>query len=234
MRKLIRQTRNFVSQILVYSWVNLYRLPNKRWIVDSLIDPQFLRWASRNFSLPSPQATKMSVLKKYEVPNSTWIETGTFVGSTTRELSKRATRVISIEPSSIFYDIACQNLHELDNVELINGSSENVFDSVVQQLDDSANFWLDGHYSGGDTFQGELNSPIAHELNVISAHVSKFNSCSVFIDDVRCFIQNSGEEYEMYPNLTSIIEWASALGFEWTIEHDIFVAWKLPKLSIGM
>ena len=38
---------------------------------------------------------------------------------------------------------------------------------LVRQLDGPALFWLDGHYSGGDTAKGELDTPVSAELESI-------------------------------------------------------------------
>ena len=53
-------------------------------------------WFKRNFDSPSPEFVKHKVLKRFNLENSTWIETGTYYGDTTEFLSKFATKIFSI------------------------------------------------------------------------------------------------------------------------------------------
>ena len=46
-------------------------------------------------------------------------------------------------------------------------------------------FWLDGHYSGGDTAKGELDTPVSVELDSILE--SPVKGHVILIDDARCF-----------------------------------------------
>jgi len=61
-------------------------------------------------------------------------------------------------------------------------------------LPEPALFWLDGHYSGGNTGKGEKETPIMEEIETILSsplpHV-------VLVDDARCF----GTEKD-YPTLS--------------------------------
>jgi prepilin-type processing-associated H-X9-DG protein len=49
-----------------------------------------------------------------------------------------------------------------------------MFEQILNKLDGPVNyFWLDGHFSGDITFQGESISPIIKELNLIEKYKSK-------------------------------------------------------------
>lgn len=52
-------------------------------------------------------------------------------------------------------------------------------------LDQPALFWLDGHYSGGETAQGEKDTPIYEELDRILDAPDRDHV--IIIDDARCF-----------------------------------------------
>ena len=54
-------------------------------------------WYKRNFSSPSPEFVKHEIIKKNNLDNSLWIETGTYYGDTTNLLSNLSSKVISIE-----------------------------------------------------------------------------------------------------------------------------------------
>ena len=96
---------------------------------------------------------------------------------------------------------------------------------MLSGLTGDVSFWLDGHYSGGDTYQGPLDTPIREELNEISQMLDQLNSVSVFVDDIRCF-DPSSQEYSQYPSRNWLAQWADQNGLNWTIEHDIFIAYK--------
>lgn len=177
-------------------------------------------WCRRGFLGHSPQFIKERVLLSYSVAGAPWIETGTYLGTTTEFLIKHFPMVHTIEPHEKHYKNACQKFSE-QNVKLYNDISENVLEGIVDSLEGDANFWLDGHYSFGDTFQGPSNCPVRRELEIIEANLNQFERISIFIDDVRCFV---GEDRDLsYPPLDELVDWARAQGFSWFIEHDIFV-----------
>jgi len=151
------------------------------------------------------------------------------MGSTTSFLALspvlRPPRVISLEPSDHFFATAERRLAGLPNVRLVNAASEEALEDQLLSISDSAaNFWLDGHYSGGSTtlFNG-VATPIEYELGAISRHAKRFNNLAVFVDDTRLF-GNSLSPQEGYPNLSALVKWADRLRLSWFIEHDIFVA----------
>jgi hypothetical protein len=110
-------------------------------------------------------------------------------------------------------------------VTIIHGTSEDVFPNLLPRLSGSINFWLDGHFSSGDTFKGENETPIKFELQAIENNLDSFQNIAVFIDDIRCF-GNVIPEYSTYPSLDFLVSWANRNSFNWTIQNDIFIAIK--------
>ena len=51
--------------------------------------------------------------------------------------------------------------------------------------EERALFWLDAHYSGGDTAKGQSNTPVMSELEAILAY-SRRNDI-ILVDDLRYF-----------------------------------------------
>ena len=84
------------------------------------------------------------------------------------------------------------------------------------------NFWLDGHFSAGATFQGELDTPIISELDAIAANLPNLLPIAILIDDVRCF-DPTLPEYATYPPLDVLVDWARKHDLRWHIEHDIMI-----------
>jgi hypothetical protein len=224
MMRTIRIARLLISKLLIMSWLGLFRFKNRRWIFETLSTIDFLKWASREFEAPAPRSIKMAVLIRNQTQGGVWLETGTYVGETTKFLSENSPHVISIEPSYHFFQIAKSNLKRIENIHLVNDTSENVFESMLFKMGKLGNFWLDGHYSGGETHQGLDNTPIKTELEIIRANSHRFSSFTVFIDDMRCFKKNTVEEYSNYPSLDWVSSWAESLDLDWVIEHDIFIA----------
>jgi len=187
------------------------------------LKPAWLIWLFSGCKSPSPQKIKMRVLKRHSVSGLPWVETGTYLGDTTRYLSSLTDKVVSIEPELSLFKFATKRLKKFKNVEIRNGSSEEIFERICNEMLEGANFWLDGHFSGDVTFQGEMISPIELELKHITKLITKGADVSVFIDDFRLFV----EKRELgYPDPITLVNWAKLNNLNWTVEHDIFIAAK--------
>jgi hypothetical protein len=178
-------------------------------------------WHDRDFSPPVPHSVKRKCLFRNRIENAIWIETGTALGDMTRFLSSFAKKVYSIEPFREMYDIASLNCKHFSNIELLYGTSESFFPELIPKLSGDVCFFLDGHFSGDGTFQGETDTPIVQELFYISNNIRKFRSIMVAIDDLRCFYPTGDDAY---PSLGYVIEWAESNKLVWHIEHDMFIA----------
>ncbi|MEM9973363.1 MAG: hypothetical protein AAF771_04225 [Pseudomonadota bacterium] len=169
----------------------------------------------------APQFIKQIVFKRYGVPQGTWVETGTYLGSTTRYLHSLGGKVITIEPEPTLYANAREALEPI-GVTVVNGTSEEVLEEIVEGLTGDVNFWLDGHYSAGPTFKGNTDCPIEVELATIEKCLGQMGRVTILIDDVRLFVSDAPENAD-YPPLDTLVAWASANGFRWQIVHDIFI-----------
>lgn len=102
-------------------------------------------------------------------------------------------KVHSIELSPLLYRECAQTFASDDRVNLWWGDSAEMLKFVLARLKVPATFWLDGHYSGGDTVLGSKQSPLMDELDLIAAHPVKTNT--ILVDDVRGFCR-SDERYQ--------------------------------------
>lgn len=182
-----------------------------------------LQWAERGYAAPSPHFIKQECLLRNGFPSASWVETGTFLGQTTQLLARHAAKVYSIEPEPKLFARAQKLFSSQKHVEILNGSSEDVFPDLLPRLRGDVNFWLDGHYSAGITFRGAHDTPILDELASISRNIESFGKICVLIDDIRCF-NPLLPEYSTYPSLDTLVAWATEHRLNWHIEHDIFVA----------
>ena len=172
------------------------------------------------YAPPSPHFVKQAVLLRHGIKDCTWIETGTFLGSTTKLLAQNFKSVHTIEPSAECLAIARRNTKNDSNITFYNGTSEDYFEQACGSVNGDICFWLDGHYSAGITYQGEQDSPILHELSTIEKYLHKYHLVVVIVDDIRCSHLNS----EDYPSLNFYVEWANKNNLQWIIEHDAFIA----------
>jgi hypothetical protein len=180
-------------------------------------------WIDKACAGPSPAFMKRRVLARNAAPDSVWVETGTFLGETTRFLAGFARHVHSIEPDDRLFERAAANTLSWPNISVLHGTSEALFGGLCAQLSGNASFWLDGHYSAENTYQGACDTPIRDELKHVGNHLARLGKVAVMVDDVRCF--NPGlPEFAGYPPLDELVDWARAHGLTWHIEHDIFVA----------
>jgi len=151
------------------------------------------------------------------------VETGTYLGETIDFLARPSAMVYSLEPSDELYAICQKRFLNRQNVRLLHGTSEVIFPDLVRQLRGDVRFWLDGHASGGVTFQGKLATPVLEEHRAIEQAMSPCLLTVVLIDDLRCF-EPQNPEFADYPSRDELGAWAVRHSFVWNIEHDIVIA----------
>jgi hypothetical protein len=185
---------------------------------------QLRSWKKNAFDVPAPTLVKRAFLRKFG-KTDVWIETGTYYGDTTKFLAKNSNFVYSIEPDKYLAELAELRFAKNTNIKIIQGTSENEFEKILSRLEGEVSIWLDGHYSAGATFKGEQDTPIRQELHVIKKLLDKFSIINVFIDDFRCF-DPENPEYKEYPSKQFLVDWAEKCNLKWTVQHDIFYAFK--------
>jgi SAM-dependent methyltransferase len=177
------------------------------------------------FPSPLPPEPKRELLKEIG-GREVWIETGTYLGQTAKEISKVVSLVHTIEPSSEMFTRAKENLKDCNNVVVHHASSEDVLERIVESIKNKSfdvTFWLDGHFSGLGTYNSELQTPIRYELDVISRSLKSFSKVVLMIDDIRCF-DPKNPNYTDYPDVQELVSWAIKNEMTWYLKSDIFVA----------
>lgn len=126
--------------------------------------------------------TSSEVFAKYL--NTYFVETGSYCGDGIQmALSTGFQEIYSIELSPEYHERCNKRFAGNSQIHLILGDSSSMLHSILQHIDAPATFWLDGHYSGGDTAKGNSNSPILEELDAIAQHPIKTHT--ILIDDIR-------------------------------------------------
>ncbi len=182
-------------------------------------------WPLTGFGVPAPQHVKLEVLRRYGYPQGSWIETGTYLGDTTHVLARQAAKVYTIEPSAFLAARARERFKGVPTIEVCEGLSEQLLPEILAKVSGQVSFWLDGHASGGVTHSGPQVTPIREELANIEQHLASMPQVAVFVDDFRGF-EPRNELDGAYPSRSFLVHWADSNGLNWTVEHDIFVAYR--------
>lgn len=112
------------------------------------------------------------------------VETGTYRGEGTRVLADVFERVVTIEIAPELARAAAKSLSPLRNVEVICGDSCDVLPKLVDPARPTL-YWLDGHWSGGETGGERHECPVLAELAALSGGHPE--DC-ILIDDARLFL----------------------------------------------
>lgn len=175
------------------------------------------RWISEGCRSPAPHLVKMGIIKAYleMYPVSTFIESGTYMGDTLDFISQSGIDCISIELGEDLFNQACQRFSCRDNVRVVHGDSGELIGGILSELEQPALFWLDGHYSGGITAQGTIDTPISQELSAVLGHFIR--SHVILIDDARLFDGTNG-----YPNIVELLrQLDQEEDYSWELSCDI-------------
>ena len=84
----------------------------------------------------------------------------------------------------------------------MHGDSGEILPELLNNINEPILFWLDGHYSAGNTSKGSLNTPIIKELVTIFQHPIKQHI--ILIDDARLF--NGADDYPTSVEVSTIAE----------------------------
>lgn len=169
-----------------------------------------------------PSSKKLQVLSEYaeKFKCKTFVETGTYKGDTVSGLSNLFEELHSIELSHELYEECKKRFVDVPKIHIWEGDSGLILPQIIHDMTEPIFFWLDAHYSGGETARGEQDSPIVKELQFILKHVKEF---CILIDDARCF--NGKNSYPTIHFLKKIVreynEQQTEYPLQITVKHDI-------------
>jgi len=173
---------------------------------------------------PGPPTTIISKLRKtYGV--RTFVETGTYTGDTANWASQEFEKVITIEISESLYRKAVRKYGGKANIEFLLGNSGDKLSEIVPKLDSPSIFWLDAHWSGGETC-GEMDEcPLIQEIQAIN---TSNHDHFLFIDDARLFTSPPPHPHkiEQWPTIDAVIETLNSGKHRYyiVINEDVIVA----------
>lgn len=139
-----------------------------------------------------------------------FVETGTFRGETTRWASKYFASVFTIERAGSIYDLHSKELLQLKGVTPLLGDSREMLPKVISQISHRTGvFWLDGHWSGGETAGVDDECPVLDELTILADRKDDI----ILIDDARLFLSAPPKPHNplQWPTIVEIVN-ALSLG----------------------
>jgi hypothetical protein len=113
-----------------------------------------------------------------------FIETGTLNGDSIFALEPYFDKLYTIEFSEKYYNNT-KNKYCGNKINFILNDSSIEFKSLLPNITDDCIFFLDGHWSGGDTGKSEKDCPLEEEITLI--HNLFKNKGIIIIDDFRLF-----------------------------------------------
>jgi hypothetical protein len=194
----------------------------------SLLRRERKRWIDAGCPSPPPDSVKARIIETFLVSGPRiFIETGTLTGATLDSIARLpGVYCYSIEIERRLFNRAKNVFRGRPNIELILGDSALALPPLLEKLAEPALFWLDGHYSGGTSGRGPLDTPISTELDAILAHPRKDHR--ILIDDARMFDGRNG-----YPRLSELLaRFDDHPCYRATVSADIIrIMPRLPRTS---
>ncbi len=132
-----------------------------------------------------------------------FVETGTLTGLTTKWAADRFERAITIEASKHYFDMAQEDFKRYTNINAIFGDTSQELAKMVGGLPPTL-FFLDAHWSGGETAGQDSECPLLTELGLI---MPWFRKHAIMIDDARLFLQPPAYPHrlEEWPSIDDIV-----------------------------
>jgi hypothetical protein len=183
--------------------------------------------------LPSSRTIQHLVLDLAAPAQShVFIESGTFMGSTTRWASEHFGAVFTIERHAPLFHTHSAALRALGNVTPLLGDSRDYIATLAKGLNEiPAVYWLDAHWSGQGTAGEGDECPLIDEL----AALAQRSRDVILIDDARLFLCAPPLPHRAsdWPRLAKVIQ---ALGSHRHVQivEDVIVAIPDDPTLVGM
>jgi hypothetical protein len=178
-------------------------------------------WEVQGKPLPAPHEIKQVAVEHYQKISGykVLIETGTYMGDMIEAQKANFEKIYSVELSMGFWKRAVIRFKKYGHIKIIQGDSGKVLFNLAKDLTTPAIFWLDGHYSGGDTARGEKECPVLDEIEAIAGGDSMLKHI-LLIDDARLFTGKND-----YPAIAYLTEYVQSKypGYQVLIKDDVII-----------
>jgi 23S rRNA A2030 N6-methylase RlmJ len=153
-----------------------------------------LGWILAGRPVPPPHLVKQRAIRRYarKFHLPILVETGTYRGEMVEAMRGEFDRIYSVELGRELYELARGRFAGDPRITILQGDSGEVLRDLLPKIDRPALFWLDSHFSGGETARSALITPVVRELETILAHPLARRNV-ILIDDARLF--NGRDDY---------------------------------------
>jgi hypothetical protein len=157
--------------------------------------------------------------------STVFVETGTNHGATTRWAAEHFPVVHTIERAESLYNLHRNELAAIRGVTPHFGDSREILPHIVKALDaQRAVYWLDGHWSGGETAGEQDECPLLDELACLSSRGEDI----ILIDDARLFLcapppPHRPSDWPTIPEIVNSLPATAVRPFVQVVDDVIFV-----------
>lgn len=159
------------------------------------------------------EAAKAQTVILYGQRTPTLIETGTYKGATVAACLGHFERIYTIELDQTLYEEAHTRFDNEPGVTVIHGDSYTELGRLASEVPGPVLFWLDAHYSYGETAKGPYDPPLPWELRAI---LERGKPDVILIDDARLMGVLPG-----YPSVDEIRQLVGERASSFEVENDI-------------
>jgi hypothetical protein len=155
---------------------------------------------------------------------TTVVEIGTYKGVTAKRLSRLFNTVVTVEIDSALHAHAKERCRGRSNIEFLLGDGAKLLPQIAGRVRDAVLF-LDGHFSGAETSQGDEPEPVLAELDHITPWLDHFSA--IVVDDFRLFGIDKGwpKKSEVLAKLETIFPETQ---WQLSVHNDQFLVIRLP------
>ena len=173
-----------------------------------------------NFGVPEEEIEFLKHIMNLDI----FVEGGTYKGGTAKSMGEKFRKIFTIEKSDIMFEIAKENLKDTNNITLLKGDTREHLDSIIAN-NENILFWLDAHWSGGDTYGEEDECPLIEGLDIIFKYNKNY---VILIDDARLFLAPPPYPHN-FNNWQSLTDIMKAIPESWELIEFEDVIYLFPK-----
>ncbi len=177
-------------------------------------------WQTSQSNHYKKEESILELQKKFNY--SYFLETGTLHGEMVYKLYDHFANLITIELSENLYLAAKKRLRNHKKIQFFNGDSGKVLPQIITEISSPCIFWLDAHFSEGNTAKGDKDTPVEEEINCV---LSQPLNHIILIDDARCFGDKNYPDYPSLEKMEKLIK-SKKTDYKFEVVGDIIRAYK--------